>query len=485
MTRSDEPTLGADQPHPYKYKFKYMYQYAHPGSPEQPDPEAAQAQAASPAASGDEHGDASPHGNSQARDGEQAPDEDQGASADDKSGGQDGNGKDDDDKESKEDERRRKRKRNIVLIVIACVFVLAGIGWLLYDQLVLQYEATTDDAYIQGDQVQISSRVNGTVVQVNAENTDLVHAGQALVKLDPVDTQVSLMNARGKLAQAVRQARQMQAQAAEADAAIAQRQAAYERARAEYRRRLPLLKANAASKEHVDSARRQMQQAKAAYDQAREQAKAAHASVDGTTISDFPAVQQARANFIHAWVDARHNAIISPVDGYVAQRHVQPGQHIQAGQALMVVVPLHNLWIDANLKETDIAGVRIGQPVTITTDAYDDVTFHGKVVGLAAGTGSAFSLLPPENASGNWIKVVQRLPVRISLEPKELDKHPLRVGLSAYININTHDRDGQVLASAPRRTPLMTTAVYNREMRDAQKAADAVIAANAHAGTSS
>lgn len=467
MNRTDEPSAGDDTPRPYKYKFKYLYQYAHAGSPERPD-----------AGAGDEAVKSGPAADDgPATDTERAG---TGTEAGDSDGdGDKGHDADTHDTASPDEDRRRKRKRNIVLIVIAAIFILAGLGWLLYDRLVLQYEATTDDAYVKGDQVSISSRVNGTVIQVNAEDTDRVHAGQVLVRLDPVDTQVALMNARGQLAQAVRQARQAQAQAAQADAAIGQRKAAYDRALAEYRRRVPLLKAHAASRENVDAARRQMQSARAAYDEARESAKAAHAAVDGTTVQDFPAVQRARASFINAWVDARHDGIISPVDGYAAQRHVQVGQHIQAGQTLMTVVPLHTLWIDANLKETDIAGIRIGQPVKITTDAYDDVTYHGSVAGLAAGTGSAFSLLPPENASGNWIKVVQRLPVRIALKADELTRHPLRVGLSTYVTINTHDRSGAVLAPSPRRKPLMSTSVYDQEMQRAQQAADAVIAANA------
>ncbi|SEO32836.1 membrane fusion protein, multidrug efflux system [Luteibacter sp. UNC138MFCol5.1] len=439
-------------PQPYKYRYKYLHKY----------------------------GDASPRGE---RD-DDTDDEKKAGKGEDENAGKDGeqgkeekkeDGKKDDDK--KEDPKA-KRKKVIVLSVIAAVFILAGLTWLLLYIFVFSQRETTDDAYVKGDMVTISSRVAGTVVEVAVEETDRVHAGQVLIRLDPVDARVSLMNAEGQLAQAVREAQARMQQANQADAAIPQRRAQYEQARDEYNRRHPLLERRAVSAEEVDTGRRQMQQALAALQAAEREAAAAHAQVDGTTVEDYPAVIQARAQFRNAWVNNGRNAIVSPIEGYAARRQVQVGQRIQPGQDLLTVVPLQDLWVDANFKETQLEHIRIGQPVKISTDMYSDVEYHGKVVGLNAGTGSAFSLLPAENATGNWIKVVQRLPVRIALDAEDLRRHPLRVGLSTDVNVDTHDRDGKVLAETPRTKPLAVTNVYEREMGEADQRAEEIIRAN-------
>ncbi|WP_417358421.1 HlyD family efflux transporter periplasmic adaptor subunit [Gallaecimonas pentaromativorans] len=369
-------------------------------------------------------------------------------------------------------------KRRVVLAIIALVFILAGGAWYAYDKLVLAYQEETDDAYVTGDQVSISSRSNGTVIAVMADSTDLVKKGQVLVSLDPVDTELALARAEGQLSQAVRQAQQQIAQAAEADAAVAQSEAAYVRAEEDYQRRKPLLAERAAAKENVDAARRQMEAAKAAFEQAKASARAAHVAVDGMAVARFPAVQQAEAAYVSAWIDNKRREIRSPIDGYVAKRQVQAGQHIQAGQNLMTVVPLHNAWIEANFKETQIAHIRVGQPVTLKVDAHSDMTYHGKVVGLTAGTGSVFSLLPAQNATGNWIKVIQRLPVRIAIDPQELAQKPLQLGLSTLVTIDTHDRNGSALPQQPADKEVMSTDIYQGQQAAARADAQAIINAN-------
>ncbi|MEZ2418278.1 efflux RND transporter periplasmic adaptor subunit [Luteibacter sp. RCC_6_2] len=381
-------------------------------------------------------------------------------------------------KDGKKEDPKARRKKVIILSAIAAVFVLAGLAWLLLYIFVFSQRETTDDAYVKGDMVTISSRIAGTVVEVAVEETDRVHQGQVLVKLDPVDARVALMNAEGQLAQAVREAQARMQQANQADAAIPQRRAQYEQARDEYNRRHPLLERRAVSAEEVDTGKRQMQQALAALQAAEREAAAAHAQVDGTTVEDFPAVIQARAQFRNAWVNNGRNAIVSPIEGYAARRQVQVGQRIQPGQDLLTVVPLSDLWVDANFKETQLEHIRIGQPVKITTDMYSDVEYRGTVVGLNAGTGSAFSLLPAENATGNWIKVVQRLPVRVAINADDLHRHPLRIGLSTYVNVDTHDRNGRVLAETPRDKPLASTNVYEQEMDRADERAQEIIRAN-------
>ena len=448
----DDENLPPDngEPRDYRYRYKYLHKY------------------------GDEGGrDGKPEGE---KDDEKKGEEKKG---DEKKGEDKGDDKEKEDKkENPEDQRKKKRKRIIVLSIIAAVFILAALVWLLLSIFIFSKRETTDDAYVRGDMVIISSRVAGTVVEITAEETDRIHAGQVLVRLDPADAQVSLMNAEGQLAQAVRQAQQSIQQAAEADAAVVQRRAQYETERDNYRRRHPLVEQHAVAPEEAETTQRQMQAALAAVQQAQRQAAAAHAQVDGTDVHNFPAVVQARSQFRNAWINNNRNAIVSPIDGYAARRQVQVGQRIQPGQDLLTIVPLYDLWVDANFKETQLQNIRIGQPVEVTTDIYSDVTYHGKVVGLNAGTGSAFSLLPAENATGNWIKVVQRLPVRVSLDPRELARHPLRIGLSAYVNTNTHDRDGIVLSDQTRQRPLASTAVYEREVNEADQQAEAIIAKN-------
>jgi membrane fusion protein (multidrug efflux system) len=445
----DEPRHegeGDTTPLPYKYRYKYLHKY----------------------------GDASAHG--EPKDGEDKDEKDE--KGDEKDDDEQKDDKDDKKKDDDQDDPKKKRRKVIILSVIAAVFILAGLTWLLLYIFVFTQREKTDDAYVKGDMVTISSRVAGTVIEVAAEETERVHAGQVLIRLDPVDAKVALMNAEGQLAQAVREAQAKVQQANQADAAIPQRRAQYEQARDEYNRRHPLLERRAVSAEEVDTGKRQMQQALAALNAAEREAAAAHAQVDGTTIENYPAVVQARSQFRNAWVNSGRNAIVSPIEGYAARRQVQVGQRVQAGQDLLTVVPLQDLWIDANFKETQLEHIRIGQPVKVSTDMYSDMEFHGKVVGLNAGTGSAFSLLPAENATGNWIKVVQRLPVRVSIDPEDLRKHPLRIGLSTDVTVDTHDRDGRVLAETPRSKPLATTNVYEQEMNEADAHAMAIIRAN-------
>jgi len=370
-------------------------------------------------------------------------------------------------------------KRRIILIVIAAVFVLAGIGWYLLHVFVFSLRETTDDAYVSGNQVSVSSQIAGTVTGVLADDTQLVKTGQVLVKLDPTDAEVALAKARSALANAVRQVRQQTELASQYDAAIASRKLELARAEADLKRRQPLLGDKAIAPEEVAHAREAVDNARAALDLATRQSAAAHALVDGTPIAENASVTQAKAAFREAWINNERTAIVAPLGGYVAQRAVQVGSRLQPGQPLLTIIPLHDLWVDANFKESQLRNVRIGQPVEIETDIYGgSADFHGHVIGLAPGTGAAFALLPPQNASGNWIKVVQRVPVRVSLDPKELDQHPLRVGLSTSVKVDTHERNGPVLATAPATKPVAETDVYDRDFAKAEAEADTIVRAN-------
>ncbi len=370
-------------------------------------------------------------------------------------------------------------KRRAILTVIALVFIAAGIGWYLLHKFVFSLRETTDDAYVAGNQVAVSAQQPGTVVAVLADDTQRVDAGQVLVKLDPTDAQVNLAKAKSALANAVRQVRQQTEMASQYDAAIAARRLDLSRAEADLKRREPLLADKAIAPEEVAHARDAVATAKTALDLATRQAAASHALVDGTDIGENASVLQARAAFREAWIANERNAIVAPIGGYVAQRSVQVGVRVQPGQPLLTIIPLHDLWVDANFKESQLAHIRIGQTAKIESDVYGGaVEYTGKVVGLGAGSGSAFALLPPQNASGNWIKVVQRVPVRISLDEKQLQQHPLRIGLSTSVTVDTHDRSGQMLATAPGTTPVAETGVYERDLAKAEAEADAIVAAN-------
>ena len=370
-------------------------------------------------------------------------------------------------------------KRRRILLLIAAIFIGIGLLWAAYWVLVLSKREKTDDAYVNGNRVVISAQVSGTVIAVLADDTQLVNAGQALVKLDPTDAQTALSRAANALAQTVRQVRQQRATAGQFDSEIESRRLDLSRAQIDLSKRQPLIADHAIAGEEVRHAEETVKMAQAALRQAERQAQSAHALIDGTPVESNPAVLQAKDAFRDAWISAQRNAVIAPVTGYVAERSVQLGQHIQAGEALMTVIPLHSLWVDANFKEVQLRNLRIGQKTEVRSDLYGgSFIFHGHVQGMSAGTGAAFSLLPPQNASGNWIKVVQRVPVRILIDDNDLKTSPLRVGLSATVTVDTTSRDGPVLAQQAGDRPVGDTRVYTQDLDKANAEADAVIQRN-------
>ena len=370
-------------------------------------------------------------------------------------------------------------KRRRILTIVAAVFLVIGILWFALWYIVLSEREKTDDAYVNGDQVTVTSQIAGTVVGVFTSNTQLVNAGQVLVKLDPTDAETALNRAAGALAQSVRQVRQQQAMAGQYDAQAARSRLELSRAEEDLARRAPLLADQAIASEEVKHAEEAVAMARANLSQAQRQADSAHALTDGVTVRDNPIVQTAQAAYRDAFVNASRNAIVAPVTGYVALRSVQLGQRIQAGEPLLSIVPLQGLWVDANFKEGQLRHLRIGQDAEVRSDLYGgSAKFHGKVIGMAAGTGAAFSLLPAQNASGNWIKVVQRVPVRVSIDAQDLAKHPLRVGLSTTVTIDTHDRSGVMLSAAPSGDNGVSTAIYSADLERANAEADAIITRN-------
>jgi membrane fusion protein (multidrug efflux system) len=370
-------------------------------------------------------------------------------------------------------------KRRRILVIIGLIFIVIGAIWAAFYVLVLSIRERTDDAYVNGNKVVISAQVPGTVIAVLTDDTQLVRAGQVLARLDAVDSEVALARAASALGQAVRQVRQERADADQYDSVIATRKLELARAQADLAKREPLLAQSAIAPEEVRHGRESVALARAALTQAERQAAASHALVDGTNVQDNPSVLQAKAAYRDAWIAAQRNAVVAPVTGYVADRSVQLGQHIQAGQALMTVVPLNNLWVDANFKEVQLRHLRLGQPAEVRSDLYGgSFIYHGHVQGMSAGTGASFALLPAQNASGNWIKVVQRVPVRIQIDDADLTKSPLRIGLSATVTVDTTSRSGPVLAAEPADKGVGITQVYTQDLEKANAEADAVVRRN-------
>lgn len=368
-------------------------------------------------------------------------------------------------------------KRKRALKVVTSVLFIALVGSALWWYFIASKHEHTDDAYVGGSHVTLTSQIPGTVVSVMAEENQWVSAGQVLAMLDKTDAQMALEKASSALALSVRQFRQTKAQADQFDAMLVMRRLDLSRAREDLKRREPLQVNEAIAGEELRHARDAVTQAEASLRQSEQQSLAAHSLVDGSTVATNPAVLQAKQNYIDAWVNMQRTSVIAPISGNVAQKNLQPGQQIQPGQPLLTIIPINSVWVDANFKESQLRDLRIGQPVEITSDLYgSQVTYHGKVSGISAGTGAAFALLPPQNAAGNWIKVIQRVPVRVELDPKEVDQHPLRVGLSMQVKVDTHDRSGAVLPTAGEHNFKSETAVYNLDLSQAIAQADAIIA---------
>jgi membrane fusion protein (multidrug efflux system) len=398
-------------------------------------------------------------------------------------------------------------RRRTALSAIALLVVLAGSAWWAWWWLVGSTRVSTDNAYVGGNVVQVSPLVAGVVTRVRAEDTRLVRSGDELVTLDAADFEVQLARADAALADAVRGVRALYANTAQAKAALAGReadlqrarfeqaaaQAALERAQAELERRETLAGRNFVSPENVQTARTVLQAARAQRDAAQaavaqaqtaivaagEQLRATAGLVDRIPVAQHPRVLEAAAKVREADLALARTRIVAPVTGYVARRSVQVGQRVAPGTALLAIVPADQLWVDANFKESQLEHVRIGQPVELRSDLYGgSVTFRGRVVGLGMGTGSAFALLPAQNATGNWIKIVQRVPVRVALEPGQLAEHPLRIGLSMQATVDTSDRSGDVLERTRVDGPPLETTAFDRASATADARIEAIIARN-------
>ncbi|EOB3112007.1 multidrug efflux MFS transporter periplasmic adaptor subunit EmrA [Yersinia enterocolitica] len=376
--------------------------------------------------------------------------------------------------------QNKKKQRKRVLLILTGIFIIIGVAYLIYWFLVLRHHQETDNAYVSGNQVQIMSQVPGSVVSVNFENTDLVKSGDVLLTLDPTDAEQAYEQAKTALANTVRQTHQLIINSKQYQANIALKKTELSKAQNDLKRRVVLGSVDAIGREELQHARDAVDAAQASLDVAIAQYNANQALVLNTPLEKQPAVEQAAAKLRDAWLALQRTKVVSPITGFVSRRSVQVGAEIANGAPVMAVIPANEMWIDANFKETQLANMRIGQPATVVTDFYgDDVVFQGKVVGLDMGTGSAFSLLPAQNATGNWIKVVQRLPVRIELDAKQLTEHPLRIGLSTTVRVDTADTDGLVLAQNVRKEPAFVTNALSLDLAPVNQMISDIVHANA------
>ncbi|ENR5392959.1 TPA: multidrug efflux MFS transporter periplasmic adaptor subunit EmrA [Providencia rettgeri] len=373
-------------------------------------------------------------------------------------------------------EKRRTIWIVIATIIIILLFVAYGVYWFL----VLRFQEYTDDAYVSGLQIPIIAQTTGNVTQVNFENTDLVKAGDVLVVLDNTNARLAFEQAKHDLATTVRKTKELYINGDEYQAQIQKNRVTLAQAQKDYQRRVALGRSGTISKEDLQHAQEAVQLAQAALDISIQQYNANRALLRNTELKKQPAIQQAADSVRSAWINLQRTEIKSPMTGYVSRRNVQVGSQVSPQSSLMAIVPVQPVWVDANFKETQLEKVRIGQPVTINSDFYGaDIVYNGTVVGLDMGTGSAFSLLPAQNATGNWIKVVQRLPVRVELDPEQVAKHPLRIGLSMNVTIDIKDQNGPVLAEVQRTAPAFESDVLVLKLSDVDHIIDTIISDNA------
>ena len=373
-----------------------------------------------------------------------------------------------------------KRSRAKALLLAGGTVAIAAVSYAVWVLGYAQYRESTDDAYVQANLVYVNAQVGGTVTALGADDNQPVKAGQTLVSLDHADAAVALADAGAQLGLAVRQVREQQDAVDEGLAVVAQRRTDLQRATDDLARRTQLAGTDSIAAEDLQHAKQAVAAAQDALTVSEKTLAKTRAPVAGISLRQNPSVLRARAAFVQASLATQRNDVQAPMDGVVARRSVQVGQHVAPGAALLAVVPLQGAWIDANFKEPQLRHIQVGQAATVSTDLYGGhVEYHGIVASIAAGSGGAFSQLPPQNATGNWIKVVQRVPVRIALDPKELAAHPLRVGLSTDVTIDTRQRSDEQKPAMALPGANFSTPVFDAQLKTAEARADALVAQEA------
>ena len=386
--------------------------------------------------------------------------------------------------EKREPAKEAKRSRPLPTILLVCA--LAGIvAFGIYYFVSGRGEIETDDAYVNGNLVRLTPQVSGTVIALNTDETLFVQRGQVLVELDPRDAEVALAQAKASLGQTVRDVAQLFAQEARDVAAVNAQQTQFTQATQDLERDRSVFAVHGVSDETLKHDEHTVSGTRAGLEQAQATLASTRAQIVGADPETHPRVLQAEASLRTAWLAAARTRVVAPVSGYVVRRAVQLGQQVTPATEMLAIVPVDSVWIDANFKENQLRNLRIGQPVQVSADMYGShVEYHGRVLGLNAGTGSALAVLPAQNATGNWIKIVQRLPVRIGLEPDELARHPLFLGLSTTVHVNVHDQTGAALSKESAWKAAINTDAYVGQLSGADAEINAIVASNlGHAKT--
>ena len=375
--------------------------------------------------------------------------------------------------------KSQQRKKGLSIFIL--LLLLIAIGSAAYWFFFIKGFEETEDAYVSGNQVMVSAQVAGNISKINVDNMDPVQAGDVLLELDDTNAKLSFEQAKSNLANAVRQVSQLNYTVKQLKSAVRANEITLAQAQGNLNRRVQLVKDGAIDKESFQHAKEAVELAKANLTTSQNQLGANQALLLDGPLSEQPQIQSAVSNLKQAWLNLERTKIRSPIKGYVARRNAQVGQAVSVGGALMAVVTTDQMWLDANFKETQLTHMRIGQPVEIHFDLYGkDKTFNGKVVGIEMGTGSAFSLLPTQNATGNWIKVVQRVPVRIQLDPQQLAENPLRIGLSATVKVNVSDSKGETLRNQAPSTTLYSTNVLQYDESAVNNLIESIIRDNSY-----
>ena len=383
------------------------------------------------------------------------------------------------DTQTSSNNKSQQRKKGLSIFIL--LLLLIAIGSAAYWFFFIKGFEETEDAYVSGNQVMVSAQVAGNISKINVDNMDPVQAGDVLLELDDTNTKLSFEQAKSNLANAVRQISQLNYTVKQLKSAVRANEITLAQAQGNLNRRVQLVKDGAIDKESFQHAKEAVELAKANLTTSQNQLEANQALLLDGPLSEQPQIQSAVSNLKQAWLNLERTKIRSPIKGYVARRNAQVGQAVSVGGALMAVVNTDQMWLDANFKETQLTHMRIGQPVEIHFDLYGkDKTFNGKVVGIEMGTGSAFSLLPTQNATGNWIKVVQRVPVRIQLDPQQLAENPLRIGLSATVKVNVSDSQGETLRNQAPTTTLYSTNVLQYDESAVNNLIESIIRDNSY-----
>lgn len=361
----------------------------------------------------------------------------------------------------------------------ALFFLFCALSFWTYWFFWWQYKESTNDAYVNGNMITVMPLEEGVVQAIFVDNAQIVEAGQPLIQLDKHDFSIAFEKAQADLADAVREVAQMFIKVDELKAKRASMEADLVKARLDYEHRLALVTDASVSREDFEHSETSLAYAAAKVREVEKALEGVLALVENTTLTTHPKVEQAKAQVRKTFLALHRCIVVAPVRGLVGQRKAQVGQWVRSNESLMALVPLDQVWVDANYREVSLKHLRIGQPVEIRSDMYGrDVTYHGRVVGLNPGTGSVFSVLPPQNATGNWIKIVQRIPVKISLMPEEVASHPLVLGLSMTVDVDTHNRAGRRLPEDAPSRPIYDTKVYDKELEGADVVIAKIIADN-------